>query len=137
MNTALRRLLAVLSLAAALLLTACGGAEDTERHGLVGDDAAIAESVESVPAPAPAPPPAMPSDEELYVATLDIQGVYYSAPDAAVAAGRAACDSLDAGMSFYAVGMSAVGAGYSPEDAGYIVGAAIGAFCPEHEDLIG
>lgn len=134
MNPTIRRLLAAVALTAAVLpLTACGGAEDTERHGLVGDDAAIAESVES----APAPPPAMPSDEELYVATLDLQDIYYSSESAAVGAGRAACRSLDAGMSFYQVGLSAVGAGYSPEDAGYIVGAAISAFCPEHEHLIG
>lgn len=58
-------------------------------------------------------------------------------PDSLWHYATAVCQALDKGVSF---GLTTAtiqeSAGYSPYEAGFIVGAAIATACPEHEDLI-
>jgi hypothetical protein len=132
-----RGVVAVLSLAfAALILVVgaiAGNADDADRP------AGEAASALDFPATAPAPPPPaapsigdLPLDEEaVYIQVLDDEGIYYSSEDAAIKAGWAVCDFLEAGGSFLdAADIAMSDGGYSPYDAGYIVGAAEGALCP-------
>lgn len=91
------------------------------------------------PAPAPAPaydppvyePPAETNEDVYYALISDrFPGVSRST---AVDLGKSICDALDAGASIIDVGEVAVSNGFSYSDAGYIVGASIGAFCPQYE----
>lgn len=75
-------------------------------------------------------------NEWAYIAALDSEGIYYSSEAAAIDAGESVCEGLDAGLSLRAIGAVAMNAGYSASDAGYILGAAVGAFCPEYSYLI-
>lgn len=50
--------------------------------------------------------------------------------------GESICDRLDAGENILSVAYSGVEAGFEPRQAGFIVGASVGALCPEHEDLV-
>lgn len=85
------------------------------------------------PTPAPADDTAGP--EWAYIATLDIGTIYYSSEEAAIETGRQICDTLDEGADLIDIAVAAAGS-YSIEDAGYITGAAISAFCPWHSELI-
>ena len=81
----------------------------------------------------PEPTPALDWDDQAYILTLDAGGIQYSSPEAAITAGHAICDSLDAGLDFDAITDAAMqGGGYSAYDAGYIYGAATAVYCPEH-----
>ena len=50
--------------------------------------------------------------------------------------GHLTCELLDGGSSMLDLGMIAGDAGIGPEVSGYLTGAAITAFCPEHEDIL-
>lgn len=113
-----------------------GGGEFTPGTGVPAMDASTA------PAAAPAPEEKAPtigdlplpdslSEEDLYIKTLDMEGIYYSSEQAAIDAGYAVCDYLDAGASLLdAADIAMSDGGYSAYDAGYIVGAASTALCP-------
>ena len=78
-------------------------------------------------------------DEIAFISTLDSQGIYYSSEDAALTVGYAVCNALDAGASPTSIASTAVrstGGFYTYYQAGYITGAAIGAFCPEYAPLV-
>lgn len=76
--------------------------------------------------------------EQAYIATLDAYGVYYSTPQAAVQAGYAVCNALDAGNNVNAIVTTGqLAGGYSRADAETIVGASIGALCPRYMPLVG
>ncbi len=50
-----------------------------------------------------------------------------------VTTGVAICQGFDAGLTLQMVGGIAMSNGFSPAEAGAIMGAAVGAFCPQHE----
>lgn len=79
---------------------------------------------------------ATPQQDWAFIHTLDHFGIYYSSTAAAVDAGHALCDGLDAGLSVTALGVIAMNAGYTTKDAGTIVGAAIGAYCDQYAYLV-
>lgn len=70
--------------------------------------------------------------EEVYIATLDAEGIYYSSEENAIKAGRSACMMMDAGETWLATSSTFVTAGYSHYQSGYIMGTATASFCPEH-----
>jgi len=76
-------------------------------------------------------------NEIAFVSVLDKKGISYSSEDNAIAAGHAVCGELDRGVSLGSVIRTFWSAtGYTPNQSGYIVGASIAAFCPEHRNLV-
>lgn len=93
-----------------------------------------------VPAPAPTPP----TIEELYVEVLDESGVTYTSESDVILAGRVACEFLDEGYLFSDLFIEMAASPQSErilppvsnDDLPFVVGAAVPAFCPEHELLV-
>lgn len=113
-----RNLLTGLGLAAILAaLTACGTATATPDTG-----------VPSVLSPA--------AEEQLYLRGLDNGDVPHTDDGQAIALGRSVCTQFDAGASLTSVGFGLLGTGLGAQQAGWLAGTAVGAFCPEHIDTI-
>lgn len=76
------------------------------------------------------------SIEDLYLEVIydEYPFLYSQMGDSALLQfGRLACDSIDEGMTMAELAMMAVEAYADPEMVGFIVGAAVYAFCPENE----
>jgi hypothetical protein len=70
--------------------------------------------------------------ERAYLETLDDGDIAYSSEESALDAGDAICDFLRAGgSSLAAVDVVVDNTGYTAFEAGYLVGAAQGALCPD------
>lgn len=89
--------------------------------------------------PADAPPPPDPITRAAFL--LTIRG--HLAPnhqdatdDALIGAAQQTCAAFDAGATFQDAVMVAVGAGFSGEEAGALIGGAVYALCPGHKNLI-
>lgn len=84
--------------------------------------------------------PARADDVEQYLDALHERGIYAGSGDGTlVQAGMQVCDLIEAGMSPLAVAAKVyreTDASISAEDAGYIVGVAIGGLCPEYAYLV-
>lgn len=79
------------------------------------------------------------SDADVFLATLAMEGIDVMDDDLMINVGRSVCGDLDKGTSFIRVGAAMASAAdgvYSTQEVGYIMGAAIPAFCPEHRDKI-
>lgn len=99
-----------------LVLTGCGGTDTATSVGADVWDAATGDTIA----------------ESAYLDTLDLGGVVYSSDDAAINAGEKICTYLrNGGSSLAAVDIVLDNTGYTAYEAGYIVGAAQGALCPE------
>lgn len=85
-------------------------------------------------------PPARADDVELYLEVLHERGITHNQGDGTlVQVGQQICDQISYGrtpMSVAAELYRETPASISVEDAGYIVGAAIGGLCPEYVRLI-
>jgi hypothetical protein len=132
---------ALAPLAVTLALAGCAGTEAPVSTGTRGADPGRVGSGPigmDLPERETSPYAGFSADEQAYLQNLDNAGVHYSSEEAAVDVARKACELLDTGqMSPMDIGLMAVeDGGYSYEDAGAIVGSAIGAVCPEHMDLI-
>lgn len=46
------------------------------------------------------------------------------------------CDAFDDGATFATMAMATLQSGYSPDVGGFLIGATIAAYCPEHQDLV-
>lgn len=80
-------------------------------------------------------PPAQ-SIDDLYLEVIydEYPYLYTQMGDSALLQfGRLACDSIDEGMTLAELAMMAVEAYADPEMVGFIVGAAVYAYCPENE----
>jgi hypothetical protein len=75
------------------------------------------------------------ADEATYLEVLDIQGVPYSTPAAAVQLGRTVCTVLESGATGEQIKTDITRGGYSPFDGGVIVGAAVLSLCPQDIQL--
>lgn len=78
-----------------------------------------------------------PIEDYAFIVTLDEFGVLYSSEPAAIAAGISVCDQLDRAVSSAVVVGNFTAAGYDLADARVIVGAAMGAYCPQHLAHVG
>lgn len=86
-------------------------------------------------AAAPAGADAETLNEIAYIRALNAEGIPYSNEDAALTVGYGTCVALDAGATIDMVidaGVDGADGFYSAYDVGYITGAALAAFCPEH-----
>jgi hypothetical protein len=119
----------LLAVTAVLALTGCGSTDTAPSVGAGVWDAADTTAPEL---PDLLPEPGHTLGESAYLDTLDMGDVTYSSDDAALTAGEAICDFLrGGGSSLMAVDIVLENTGYTSFEAGYIVGAAQGALCPE------
>jgi len=86
------------------------------------------------PAPQPTPEPTV-DPETVYIVTLEIAGLgienTYTDPADAINLGHQVCIYLESGTGdTMGAAMVLVDNGFTPEQAGYTVGAAVAAFCP-------
>ncbi len=86
--------------------------------------------------PAVAPPAWADSSDDTFIATLDGTGVPYTSKSAAVNVGRSVCDQLHNGVGFKKVALIAMGSGLTPVQAGKLMSAAVGAYCPDEGDAL-
>lgn len=89
---------------------------------------------QGLPDSAPYEPPA-PSNEDVFYAYVssNFPGITRTQ---ALNLGNAICTSLGQGSSLLEIGAVGVNSGFTPEQSGQIVGASIGALCPEYKYLV-
>lgn len=93
------------------------------------------------PAPLPAAAPTPTDDPEAitdaaFLLSLDNDHITYSSPDAAIAEAHAICNQFDAGANWgQVVGAMVEGAqgSYTPAQIGFIMGASVQGYCPQHD----
>ena len=79
------------------------------------------------------------SNEDLFLSTLRSEDILIPDDQLMINLGKAVCSDLDKGTSFNAIGLSLASSSdgmYSLKEIGYIMGASVPAFCPEHRDKI-
>lgn len=89
---------------------------------------------QGLPDAVPYDPPA-PSNEDVFYAYISDNFPGTSRTDA-LNLGNAICSALGQGSSLLEIGNIGVNSGFTPEQAGQIVGASIGALCPEYKYLV-
>lgn len=77
-----------------------------------------------------------PVSDTAYLSTLDHFAVPYSTEGAVIDAGHAICDAFDSGLTFRRVGAIAMSSGFTAEDAGHLIGAAVGSYCDQYIPLL-
>lgn len=153
------RALPVAAIAITLALTGCGSDDDDRAASTTTTRTTNVSRAPFTPAPPVAttttttavppttqttPPstertlsPAM--TDELYIGTLELQGIEVDDRDHAIALGKAVCTDFNDGLTFLQISLG-VYQGYegqfTAEEVGYMVGAAIPAYCPQHEDKL-
>jgi Protein of unknown function (DUF732) len=124
----------VLAVAALGLVGACGDPDSDSQAS------APATSVAQPPATFPVPQPAAtPDATSAYLGTLDemaprLRQRYTSG--LLVKVGRAACDAIDAGATYRDFRTFAEEVSLPRKDVAVLVGAAVGALCPEHTEWL-
>jgi hypothetical protein len=81
---------------------------------------------------------ALPVEDTKYLATLDAGHVPYTSRQTAIVTGDVICTGLRAGDS-YLYTTAVVGGmnpSYSEFQVGYVIGAAVGAYCPDQQDNV-
>lgn len=140
--------LIVLAVVAGVILLCCGGGCVSAVIGASDDDSSTTESTTTratttrYAAPAPPPTTASPpatgglTDQDIndmaFMMSMDKQGIHYSSRAAIIDLGHAVCAGLGEGGSETEISLVIADKGYPLEDAGYIVGAAISSYCPQH-----
>ena len=76
------------------------------------------------------------ADETTYLGVLDSNGVKYSTPAAAVLTGRTVCTALEHHATAEQIETGITSGGFSPQDGGIIVGAAVRNLCPQDIPLL-
>ena len=85
-----------------------------------------------------------PADSDAkFLAALSSKGITYASPEVMIAAGHVVCTELDNGETPTTVAQDVMNnkdvltsSNLDAHDAGFFVGASIGAYCPEHEGRI-
>lgn len=130
----MKRILAALTIAAGCTLAATGCAP-VENEATASHTPAVADTTFATTT-TPAVPPQTTKTytvDDAYIAVLDSKGIFYSSEENAIALAHLACDAIDDGATLLDLMAASAESTYSLEDAGFIVGAGIGAYCPENE----
>jgi hypothetical protein len=85
---------------------------------------------------APSTSQSMGIEEQVFVKIVREGTNLTGTDDEFISAGRLICNEFDRGKTFESVGYDIVESGASFEDAGFIIGASIGAFCPQYSDVV-
>lgn len=135
----IKRFIAIVALFAATIIALSGCVSPAGSPKSFGELGA-AVTVDTTAAPPavtaePVPDVSYSMGEQVYLDTLDAGGIAYSTNDAAIIAGNSVCEYLrSGGTGIEATDVVMSSTSYSAYEAGYIVGAAQGALCP---DMIG
>jgi Protein of unknown function (DUF732) len=76
------------------------------------------------------------TEDKAFIASLDRGAVPHPNDAQAIGLGRSACAQLDAGANFTSVGFTVMSTGLEAEQAGYLIGSAVGVFCPQHLETL-
>lgn len=100
-------------------------------------DVATGATASTASAAAPeAPVPVLSADDQ-FIAAVESRGQVVTDEALMTSAGRGVCTAVEAGLSPVAVAVRiAADTQLTPRDAGYVVGAAVVAYCPEHRDQL-
>ncbi|MCV7101544.1 DUF732 domain-containing protein [Mycobacterium palustre] len=74
--------------------------------------------------------------DDAFVVALERSGMTVTNRDAAIAAGHMVCVAFDQGSTPSAVVTSLMGQGFSPHDAGSIMGISVAAYCPKYRSAV-
>lgn len=75
--------------------------------------------------------------DEVFLLNLELGDIYYSSAENAIQVATMTCDKLAEGTDPATLQIIAIQAGgYSAYDAGYFIGAAVNAYCPQYEHLL-
>ncbi|MGH7954445.1 MAG: DUF732 domain-containing protein [Gloeomargaritales cyanobacterium] len=74
--------------------------------------------------------------DQLFIANLDKGNVPHTDDSQTIKLGHSVCTQLDSGVSFVSVGLSLMSTGLDVNQAGFLIGTSIGAYCPSHTGLI-
>lgn len=112
---------------------ACADQSATDSPAFVRESVASLQPAATLPTDTEAPQQAGSAlDEQLFLATLDAEGINYGIAETGINMGYAVCDYLATGATALEAGTLIADEGfYSHYEAGYIVGAATTALCPE------
>lgn len=129
----MKRTILTLTAVAALALTGCGTTTGDSDAKLPADFDAPAYGGDMIE-----PLPEEDLMEEAFLVTIREEFPEFAAsPDSEVIAlGTAACEALDLGATMSDFADEAIAAGTDPGDLGFILGAAVPTFCPEHTDAL-
>lgn len=132
-----------------LLIALCGGCGAMlGSNDRADDDSTTTTRATTYAAPAPATAarttaPARPTsnvftEEEIsdlaFIMALDSKDIGYSSKAAAITLAHTVCDGRKAGVGETAIALTIMNkGGYTAEESGYIVGAAISSYCPEYK----
>ena len=128
---------ALIALAAAATLTACGGGEEPAAGDTLSATSSSSATRSLSPAPsssAAVPTLAPTAKEQAFVTFLEGRGFIptYATADVAVVLANALCSRFDQGFSYEDVLAVLLDGGIPVADAGAFEGVAVSAFCPEH-----
>lgn len=139
--------LIVLAVVAGIILLCCGGGCVRAVLGTSDDGPSTAETTTTarVTTPRAAPPPITTSlpapvgglseqdiNDMAFMMSMDSEDIPYSSREAIIELGHAVCDGLASGSDETAIALVIADKGYSPSNAGYIVGAAQSSYCPQY-----
>ena len=117
---------------ALLSLTACASSTPAPQPQPTIDQGQSLQ--QGLPDEVPYDPPAL-SNEDIFYAYIS-DNFPGTSRSAALNLGNAICSALGEGTSLLEIGNIGVNSGFTPEQAGQIVGASIGALCPEYKYLV-
>lgn len=125
-------------LSSAILFTGCSGGDDKSSSAL-NPSPKISVKTETVTVK-PEAPSTVPSSSknEIFLSVLRDHGdTYTGAPDAdLIELGHQTCDTLDMGVTVEDMAAYMVQENIDPDFAGFLIGAAVGVFCPEYTNQI-
>lgn len=137
-------ILAAVLAAGVLILTGCEPAPADEKLANRADVSAIHPSVTARTTTTAAPVVKTPTPEDRFIETLDEYAVDYGTRDEGILAGHTTCIFIDEGGSpaelIYEMAFDPAGGQVLPnisnDELPLLMGAAIGALCPEHMDVV-
>jgi hypothetical protein len=76
--------------------------------------------------------------DDVFIAAIDDRGIQYSSREYAIRGAKAICSEIDSGATLVDVAAEVNRiSGLTIEDAGFLTGAAVAAYCPWHLDQLG
>ncbi len=113
------------------IILLCGGCFAVTAVGIGSSSSNSAKSSTSAPAVRSAAPSDKQVNDLAFIAVLNQHKIKYSSREAVITLAHTVCDARKSGNTEVVIALTIAEKGYTPEDAGYIVGAAESAYCPQ------
>lgn len=123
------------------LLSSCSSQDRASETAPSATTATVTETVTPAPTETPAQTPessTRSSEEEDFLSRMEGAGedIPVDAEQTVIDLGQMVCFSLDQGKDITWSGQKMMNNGFTMDQSGHVIGAAIFAFCPEHTDVI-